>query len=207
VSLKNDWANGDVFTPESANAIADTVNALATAANLIDVPYDLTTGQATFNRHLINGYPAPGTGNLRLTYFTARKSETVVSFRTVVTTLATTVTLSRIGLYSVDGSGNLTLVASTTNDVDLWRSTGGSITKALTTSYAVTRGQRYAVGLLIVNSGTACLLAGNIQVGSAEAAIAPRLSGFVGSQTDLPSTVASGSVSNSGNMFYTALVP
>jgi len=177
------------------------------AANPIDVPYDLTSGQATFNRQIINGYPSPGTGNLRLTYFTARKSETVVSFRTIVTTLATTVTLSRIGLYTVDGSGNLTLVASTTNDVDLWRATAGSITKALTTSYAVTRGQRYAVGLLIVNSGTACLLAGNIQVGSAEAATAPRLSGFVGSQTDLPSTVASGSVSNSGNMFYTALVP
>jgi hypothetical protein len=177
------------------------------AANPIDVPFDLTSGQATFNRWLITGFPAPGTGNLRLTYFTARKSETVASFRTIVNTLATSTTLARIGLYTVDGSGNLTLVASTTNNTSMWQSLGGSITQALTTPYAVTRGTRYAVGLLIVNSGTACTISGNSNVGSAEAAIAPRLSGFVASQTDLPSTVAVGSISNSGTAFYVALVP
>jgi hypothetical protein len=205
-SISDSTATGRSVLTAADAAAARTAIGVSTISE-VDVPSDLTSGQATFNRWLINGFPAPGTGNLRLTYFTARKSETVASFRTIVTTLATTVTLSRIGLYTVDSNGDLTLVASTANNVDMWRAAGGSITQALTTPYAVTRGVRYAVGLLIVNSGTACTISGNANVGSAEAAIAPRLSGFVASQTDLPSTVAAGSVSNSGAAFYTALVP
>ncbi len=173
----------------------------------IDVPHDLASGESTMARQHINATTlAPGNGNLRLTYFTARRSFTAASIRTTCNVAQVGATLARIGLYTVDGSGNLTLVASTTNDTNLWIATGAS-TKSLSSSYAVVRGQRYALGVLVVGTSTSPQLSGNGTVSSAECAVAPRLCGFVGSQTDLPASVSSGSVSDTFHQYYAALVP
>jgi hypothetical protein len=176
-------------------------------ATLTDAPMNLTSGENTMPRQHINSTTlSPGNGNLRLTFFTARKTETTASIRTICNVAQVGATLARIGIYTVDGSGNLTLVASTANDTTLWNATG-SATRSLSASLSKVRGQRYAIGVLVVGTSTSPQLSGNGLVGTAECAVAPRLCGFVGSQTDLPSSVAVGSVSDTFHQYYAALVP
>ena len=166
----------------------------------------LTTGESTRPREISTSGLGLGSGNLRLTYFTAAKTETVNSIRTVCSVLGTSATLQRIGIYSIDGSGNLTLEASTANDTSLWIA-AASYTKSLSASFSKVRGTRYAVGFLYVGGGTSPSLAGLIPTNSAEAAEPPRLSGFLSSQTDLPATISVGNVLNTANNYYAVLVP
>ena len=167
----------------------------------------LTTGESTRPRGLSTGGISTGSGNVRLTYFTAAKTETINSIRTVCTIAGTSPTLQRIGIYSIDGSGNLTLVASTATDTTLWIAVT-SYTKALSASFSKVRGTRYALGILYVGTGTAPSLSGLLPGGSAaEAGQPPRLSGFVSGQTDLPSSVTAASISDTSNNHYAVLVP
>jgi len=176
---------------------------ILTAANQ---ELDLADGENTFARRLINiAGLAPGNGNLRLTYFTAQRTETVTDVRTLCTVASVGATLARIGVYSVASNGDLTLVASTANDTTLWESTG-SVTKALSASLSKVRGTRYAVGLLTVGTSTSPQLSGIEQVANTETAVEPRLSALVSSLADLPSTIASGSLVATFHQYYAALV-
>jgi hypothetical protein len=166
----------------------------------------LTTGESTRPRALSTSGVSTGTGSLRLTYFTAAKTETINSIRTVCTTAGTSSTLQRIGIYSIDGSGNLTLVASTASDLTLWIATS-AYTKTLSASFSKVRGTRYAVGILYVGGGTAPSLSGLLPTNATEAGQPPRLSGFLTSQTDLPATVAVGNILDTSNNHYAVLVP
>jgi len=173
---------------------------------LTDDSPDITAGENTMPRQHINvSTLSPGNGNLRLTFFVTRKTETITSIRTICNIAQVGATLARIGIYSVDGSGNLTLVASTANDTTLWNATGAA-TRSLSASLSKVRGQRYAIGVLVVGTSTSPQLSGNGLVGTSECAVAPRLCGFVGSQTDLPASVAVGSVSDTFHQYYAALV-
>ena len=150
-----------------------------------------------------------GTQNLRLTYFTAKKTETVTQVRVVSgsTAAGATPTLCRVGIYEVDSSGNLTLVGSTASDTALFAATTTEYTKSLSASFTKKRGTRYAVGVLVVTSATAPTLLGQNTIVSATAGRAPRLAGLVGSQSDLPSTVSVGSITDQGNQAYVELLP
>lgn len=172
----------------------------------------LTTGQETIPRHLVSSAAVGVTaGTLRLTYFTARKSETVTQVRvwTGSTNAGATPTLCRIGLYSVAANGDLTLVASTANDTTLFASTVTSYTRSFSASYDVVRGQRYAVGIIVVTGATAPTFMGvALFPGSGmEATTAPRVAGGIGSSTDLTTPISAGSVGNSGNLIYAAILP
>ena len=107
-----------------------------------------------------------------------------------------TPTLCRMGIYTIDGSGNVTLVASTTNDTAMWSSNGVEYEKTLDVGFSKVAGTRYAVGSLCVTAASAPALAGMQGSNSLINAIAPRLAGTVGSQTDLPASVAVGSIGN-----------
>lgn len=170
----------------------------------------LTVGQETIPRLLANATAvATGTGSLRLTFFTARKSETVASIRTLsgAQAAAATPTLARIGLYSVAGDGSITLIGSTASDTTLYAGVNTSYTRALTTPVAVTRGNRYAVGILIVTAAVAPTLVGALPVQGPEAGIAPRLAGLVGGQANLPANLASGAITDTAHMSYAVLLP
>lgn len=171
----------------------------------------LTSGQETIPRMDVVSSLSTASQGLRLTYFTARKTEVVASMKMITsgTAAAATPTLCRMGLYLVDDSGDLTLVASTPNDTTLFAATHTPYTKALSASYAVARGQRYAWGVLVVSGATMPAFhgLGPFPGSSAEHAVAPRLAGQVTGQADLPATIASGSVSNSGSMYYGVLLP
>lgn len=171
-------------------------------------PTVLASGEETVNRLLANTSANTSSGNLVLTYFTARKGETTANVRTLVGNgAAAGATLCRIGLYSVDGGGALTLVASTANDTTLWSGTFGASTRAWTTPYTKVVGQQYALGLLFVGTtGPKWYCA--LPVLGTEMAMAPKICGTVTGQTDLPSSITAGSVGNSsGIAAYAAILP
>jgi hypothetical protein len=169
---------------------------------------ELTTGEATMPRRMVSSQLAgSGNGNLRLTYFTARKTETITQVRTITgSTAGVGPTLCRIGVYSVAGNGDLTLIASTANDTALWIG-NGAYTKSFSASFSKVRGTRYALATLVVGTSTAPSYTGCVSLVSTEAGIDPRISGFVASQTDLPASVSAGSISNTGHSAYAVLLP
>lgn len=144
---------------------------------------------------------------LRLSYFDCRKSESTTGVRIISggTAAGATPTLVRIGLYLIDSSGNGTLVASTTNDTALFASTATVYTRSWSTPYNKIRGTRLAVGVLVVSSATTPTLAGKALTSTAEVSLAPRKTGSISSQSDLPSSFTAGSVSSSFSRFYAAL--
>lgn len=169
----------------------------------------LTVGQETIGRLLAGGAISMSTGSLRLAYFTARKSETITQLKVATggTAAGATPTLIRMGLYSVDASGNLTLVASTPNDTTLLANTTTTYPKALSASYAVVRGLRYAFGLLVVTGATAPSVLASLVLNATIASASPRRVGNVAGQSDLPASISAGSVASTVNVIYGELVP
>lgn len=198
----------------NGGALNTPVSGVATNLTGVIPDSELAVGENTMTRLLDSTSTNTLTnGLLRLTFFTARKTETITQVRTRTGAQAQVgATLCRIGIYTVDASDNLTaLVASTTNDTALWSAGSTTYTKALTASFTKTRGQRYAVGLLEVGSSTAANAFGTVGPEANEAAQVPRLSGTVSSLSDLPSAgspvVAVGSLAASNILMYAALLP
>lgn len=202
-----------VVDSEASNAgkrikYSDLLAAISAAVSAGTDPDALTSGESTLSRRAIVTAGATLTSGLvRLTYFTAKKTETINSVRVGTgTTAAGTPTLCRIGIYSVDGSGDLTLVASTANDTALWAAGSTTYTKALSAAWSKVAGQRYAVGLLFVGT-TAPTIQGQVLSIGDELGQAPRLCGGRSGQTDLPSSITVGNVSDTTHQCYVAMVP
>lgn len=168
----------------------------------------LTSGEETFERLYATGNLQTGTGQLILTYFTARKTETINNVRTMTqSTGAGTPTLCKVGIYSVAAGGDLTLVASTANDTTMWAGTFSGYTRALSSSWSKVAGQRYAFATLFVGT-TGPRLFGVSPALGAEGGTAPRINGSVAGQSDLPASIAAGSVTNSqGFSVYGTMTP
>lgn len=172
----------------------------------------LATGEESIPRWMASASNTahPGTGVLWLTFFTARKSDTgtAVKWAGGNTAAGATPTLIRWGLYEVQADASLTLVASTPNDTTLFGSTFSYASKSYSAGYARVAGRRYAHGLLIVSAAAMPTFYG---VGGSSAAwgTAPMLCSQVGSLSDLPSTITSGSLSATtpGKVFYVELSP
>lgn len=171
----------------------------------------LTTGEGTMGRgEIISASVSSATGILRLAYFTARKTETITQMRiTSGSTAATaTPTLVRAGIYTVDGSGNLTLAASIANDTALFAAANTVYTRSLSGgNLSKVRGQRYAVGTLVVSGAATPTFLGSAIAHATEMAAAPRLVGQVSGQSDLPASIAVGSVADAANRIYSVLLP
>lgn len=170
----------------------------------------VTSGEETFPR-MMASFTTGTLGNqlLRLSFFTARETETITSIRvdTTGTAAGATPTLIRFGIYSVDSSsGDITLVASTPNDTTLLAATNTRYTKALSASFNKVAGTRYAVGGLVVTAAAAPTVS-MCAVPVPEAGEAPRVTASVSGQADLPASVAAGSLTNVTNSPYFQLVP
>lgn len=167
----------------------------------------LLSGEAVFARRLTNSAAVgTGNGNLRLSYFTAHKTESIGTVRTVSGgTAAVGTTLARIGIYEEASNGDLTLVGATANDTNLWIAQNTVYTKSLSASFTKKLGTRYAVGTLVVGTSTAPTLCGLAYLVAAELAETPRLAGILLSQTDLPSSITAGSLGGTANQAYAAL--
>ena len=142
-------------------------------------------------------------GTMLLGYFTPGEDFTATNIVVGAGgTASATVTLARLGLYSVDGSGNLTLLQGSTTDTTLLNTLNDVYTKAIT-SQALTRGTRYAVGVLVVAT-----TAGSVRGASGTAAMSaltPILTRSLSGQTDLPSSVSVGSLAAASNAPWVAL--
>jgi hypothetical protein len=202
------------FLPDVKDSEVDFLDAQAqiiyAGDNYYPTPNDLLVGEATMTRREITSSAAvSGTQSLRLTYFTAKKTELIsqVNLTTGGTAAAATPTLCRIGIYSVADNGDLTLVASTVNDTTLFATATTLYTKALQVPFTKVRGQRYAVGVLIVSGVATPTFHGYAFTLGASVIIEPKLSAIVNTQADLPSSVANGSLAASSQAIYTTLLP
>lgn len=178
----------------------------------------LTVGQATMPRSAASsGAAVAGTsGTVRLSYFTA--SSTFTSTQVTVysggTAAGATPTLVRIALYTVAANGDLTQVAATVSDTALFAAIGTAYTKSWAASVGIVGGTRYALGILVVTGAAAPTYPGSqpfagLASSAALFGTAPRVSGAITGQTDLPaSPVASASVTNStSGMAYAQILP
>jgi len=156
-------------------------------------PHALVVGEDIFSRERADSNSV-GTNSqaVRLTYFTARKSQTSTQVRMLTggTAAAATPTLCRIGLYTADELGDGTLVASTLNDTSLFAAANTAYTRDWITPYLMVVGQRYALAFLVVTTLTTPTFIGATGATSvdSEHAMAPRLTGRLNSQMDLPAS-------------------
>lgn len=177
-------------------------------------PDQLTSGQNTIPRYNCGSAVSMGASqSMRLTYFTASVSGTFTQLKTISSTTAAgaTPSLCKMGLYSVDASGNGTLVASTASDTTLWSAANTVYTSATQASYTVTKGQRYALAVLVVTAAAVPTVVGASMAGSAAAnatmAESPRLAGALNGQSDLPASFTDASLTGVASVFYGEIVP
>lgn len=169
----------------------------------------LTVGEDSFPRELAdNNSVTSTTGQLRLTYFTARKTEVSTRCRlfTGGTGAAATPTLCRVGVYEIASDGAGTLVAATANDTSLFAAAFTAYSPTWATPFTKVAGRRYAVAPLVVTAATAPTFVGNL-VANVISADAPRIGGVLVSLADLPASFTGVSVAVSGNRPYVALLP
>lgn len=173
-------------------------------------PDAITTGEAVMGRRFASSSGIPtGTQSIRLTYFTARKTGTYTQLRmTCGGSGHTLATLVKFAIFSVAGDGTLTCIGVTANDTAMLVTPNTEYTKATTASYAVTAGQRYAFGVLVVTAGTAPTVCGGVIAPGTAAGRAPQLAGIITGQSDMPAvngTLAASSAN--GQSPYGELVP
>lgn len=168
-------------------------------------------GEETIPRYgTTNTSLATASGRVTLTYFTARKTEPITQiFDFSGNTAATLATLARIGIYEMAANGDLTLIASTPNDVNLWVATFQGYQKALSATFNKVRGQRYALGKLIVTAGVTPTFYGNANIPglSLNVAQSDRLAASINGQADLPANIAVGALGSSASPSYSRLLP
>jgi hypothetical protein len=185
--------NGQILVPDSS-----------TASGFAYTPRDynsLTAGEIVPPRTQITvNSIATVSGALYLGYWTADKSEPINTLTMWTGTVAAgaTPTLCRMGVYSVAGNGDITLVASTSNDTALFAAQNTAYAKATQAPFAKVAGQRYATAVLIVSGATMPTFHGLQMPGTNPTNIfvrlAPAIVGRVTGQTDLPSPVSAGSI-------------
>jgi hypothetical protein len=167
------------------------------------------SGEETVPLLAVPGSAAPASQSLRLSYFTARKTETITQLAMTGggTAAAPTPTLARWGVYSIAPNGDGTLVASIASDTTLFASASTRYIRSLATPWSKTAGQRYAWGYLVASVATVPSIVGNAAIPFGAAALPPRRTGAIPTQSDLPSTFTGASVGASSILLYGEMLP
>jgi Major tropism determinant N-terminal domain len=133
-------------------------------------------------------------GTLWITFFTPSVTLTVSSITMGSTqTAAASLTLARMGLYTFDET-TATLVARTASDTTLFTSTLTTYQRSFSSvggfpaSYTCVSGSRYGIGVIVI--GTTMPSIGIRPVNISIAALTPRMSGTLASQSDLPTSAS-----------------
>lgn len=172
-------------------------------------PNDLAVGETTIRRlEVASSAVVISSGNIRLTHFTATKTETIsqVSVVSGNTAAAATPTKIQLCVYSVADNGDMSLVASTPNDTTLFAAANTLYTKAFSASFMKLKGQRYAFGVFIETAVATPTFLGAISY-SQLTPVEPKLASFIGSQSAIPSSISNGSLLVSSQITYAALLP
>lgn len=166
----------------------------------------LDSGDAFGDRYQGSSTQNMDSGVLHLTYFRASKSETITKVLTYIGGgNGSGLTLTQIGVFSVAANGDLTLIASTDPAASLWTSQYTTYNTNFQSSWSKTAGNIYAVGLLAI--GSAMPWQSVCQLFEVLAALPPRINGRVNSQSSMPSSVTSGSITTDYRMFMGAVLP
>jgi hypothetical protein len=175
----------------------------------------LAVGDETYSREIVGngGAMAPTSGQMRFAYFTARKTEvsTQVRLYSGGTAAGATPTLCRIGIYTVNPDGSLTLIAATANDTTLFATANTAYTRSWQTPFNKVAGQRYAVSPLVVTAATMPTFFGEalgaLGQMTAEANFDPKLGSTAGSLSDLPASLSAGVLSANAQRLYAVVLP
>jgi hypothetical protein len=157
-------------------------------------------------------------GVVYLTFFTAHQDLTVSKLVSISgSTAAVGATLSKMGLYSVDSSNNLTCVARSASNTGLWAlqntvyseaiADNGAAAPQAISSYYLRRGQRYAVAFITVGNSTAPNICSRQLPNAAMGFSLPPILCAVtsGGKTDLAASYTSASLVATSNFLYGAL--
>jgi hypothetical protein len=147
----------------------------------------------------------PSSETTYFTFFTPRITTTVTSISVASASTQTTgQSLVRFGLYTIDGSGNATLVARTASDSTIFSALNTVYTRAFNTTggypadYTLTAGTRYAIGVVVVASTVGTVYTAFNAIPAPLSTLAPRVTGLVASTSDLPTNATSYSTSTVG---------
>jgi hypothetical protein len=172
----------------------------------------LTSGQESLprDRFLFGqtiGSAAFGSGSIRGTQFVARKSETLTKVKVVTGTTAAgaTPTLCKVAVYSVAADNTHTLLSASASDTTLFAAVNTAYTVPLSAGVSLTAGSRYTVAVIVVSAATMPTLVG--MPSSVEYAASPAMTLRADGQTDMPATIAPGSISNNAGPIYAVLLP
>jgi hypothetical protein len=167
----------------------------------------------TLPRYAVQGALSPAVGTILMACTTALSTLTVSNLLicTGSTARVGTPTLVKLGLYTLDGSGNATLVASTASDTTIGSGTNTLYTKAIAlngsggsiSSYQLVRGQRYGLAYIEVGStSSATMRCANLGVGGL-GSLAPAVARVTGTgQTDLAASITNASLSGSATLLW-----
>jgi hypothetical protein len=177
----------------------------------------LAVGEEVFPREFLSTLSGstPASGQLRLTYWTCRKTELTTQIRccTGAVAAAATPTLCRIGMWQVGTDGSLTMVGATANDTTLFAAAGTAYTRSWQTPFVKVAGTRYAWAPLVVSGTTMPTFAGVVSaITSEQSSVLPALSagagaGFTLPYADLPSSIPAGDIGASPSKSYAAVLP
>lgn len=173
--MSSSGANLDaLYAPQDGNGLPNGDLAFPREIAILDTPYN--------------------TGWLALSFVTATRTRQISKLLawTGLTAAAATPTLCKMALFSADASNNLTLISATANDPTLFTTISTAYTPALLTPSTVSRGSRYAIGLLVVSAAATPSFVGAGAPTTQGAVIGdalPELWSVVLAQTDIPATV------------------
>lgn len=171
----------------------------------------LADGEENIHRlFLSSAGNAPATQTLRLSYFTAEKTEDIsrIKVYTGSTAAGATPTYAALGIYSEDpATGDLTLVGQTASDTTLFNAANTGFTRNLTAPFKKRAGTRYATASLVVSSAAMPSFVSVTPQAGAELAIAPKLTGLVAGKTTMPASILGSAVLGSGMFIYAVLLP
>jgi hypothetical protein len=162
------------------------------------------SGSVNQSTSIVDVYPrignftgTPTTGTTYLTMFTPTWTATVSSISVASANIATSgSSLIRLGLYTVSGN-TATLVALTASDTTLFSTTNTLYTRNFSTvsdfpaNYTLVAGTRYALGVIVIASTPGSLQMAWSSVPGTMSTLAPRITGAVASQSDLPVSISS----------------
>lgn len=173
------------------------LSAYVTSTSASDISY--TNGESVGNRLYSSGSTTLITQAPIFNYFTAQRTETV-GFVTTFTagTAAAALTYAAVGVYSVDGSGNLTKIFDSGDlHATLWASTFAVYNTPLTSTFTKVAGTKYAVAMLAVGT-TPPSLASFGPPGAIVNSVTPVLQQGLTGQATLPASVPQGTLGNGG---------
>ena len=147
----------------------------------------------------------PSSSTTYFTFFTPRTTTAVTSISVASASTQTTgQSLVRFGLYTIDGSGNATLVARTASDSTIFSALNTVYTRTFNTTggypstYTLVAGTRYALGVVIVAATVGTVYTAFDNIPAPLSTLAPRMTGLVAATADLPTSATSYSTSTVG---------